>query len=400
MKVTASEDIHFDPYDAELVVDPYPMYRRMREERPLYYNEQYDFYALSRYADVDGALMDHRTFSSARGNMLEFIKANMEIPSGLIVMEDPPRHDIHRKLLSRMFTPRKISELEHKIREFCARCLDPLVDTGRFDFVANLGAEMPMRVIGMLLGFPEESLEAARDRATAHLSTEAGQPMEVASSGFDDGRMFADYIDWRTSHPSDDIVTELLNVEFQDDTGEVRKLTRAELQMYVSLVSAAGNETTGRLIGWMGKVLAEHPDQRRELVADPSLIPNAIEELLRLEAPAPHTSRYVTSDVQYHGQTVPQGSIMTLLIGSANRDDRQFPPDGDAFDIHRRARSHLSFAVGAHYCLGAALARLEGRVALEEILKRFPEWDVDLSEARMSTTSTVRGWETMPAVVS
>jgi cytochrome P450 len=400
MKVTASEDIHFDPYDAELVVDPYPMYRRMREERPLYYNEQYDFYALSRYADVDGALMDHRTFSSARGNMLEFIKANMEIPSGLIVMEDPPRHDIHRKLLSRMFTPRKISELEHKIREFCARCLDPLVDTGRLDFVANLGAEMPMRVIGMLLGFPEESLEAARDRATAHLSTEAGQPMEVASSGFDDGRMFADYIDWRTSHPSDDIVTELLNVEFQDDTGEVRKLTRAELQMYVSLVSAAGNETTGRLIGWMGKVLAEHPDQRRELVADPSLIPNAIEELLRLEAPAPHTSRYVTSDVQYHGQTVPQGSIMTLLIGSANRDDRQFSPDGDAFDIHRRARSHLSFAVGAHYCLGAALARLEGRVALEEILKRFPDWDVDLSEARMSTTSTVRGWETMPAVVS
>jgi cytochrome P450 len=135
-------------------------------------------------------------------------------------------------------------------------------------------------------------------------------------------------------------------------------------------------------------------------VADPSLIPNAIEELLRLEAPAPHTSRYVTSDVQYHGQTVPQGSIMTLLIGSANRDDRQFSPDGDAFDIHRRARSHLSFAVGAHYCLGAALARLEGRVALEEILKRFPDWDVDLSEARMSTTSTVRGWETMPAVVS
>lgn len=400
MTVSASEDIHFDPYDVELVVDPYPMYRRMRKQMPLYYNEQYDFYALSRYADVDGALMDHRTFSSARGNMLEFIKANMEIPSGLIVMEDPPRHDIHRKLLSRMFTPRKINELEHKIRQFCARCLDPLVDTGRFDFVANLGAEMPMRVIGMLLGFPEESLEAARDRATAHLSTEAGRPMAVASSGFDDGRMFADYIDWRTSHPSDDIVTELLNVEFQDDTGEVRKLTRAELQMYVSLVSAAGNETTGRLIGWMGKVLAEHPDQRRELVADSSLIPNAIEELLRLEAPAPHTSRYVTSDVQYYGQTVPQGSIVTLLIGSANRDDRQFPPDGDAFDIHRRARTHLSFAVGAHYCLGAALARLEGRVALEEILSRFPEWDVDLSQARMSTTSTVRGWETMPAFVS
>jgi len=399
MTVRASEDIHFDPYDVELALDPYPMFRRLREEMPLYYNEQHDFYALSRYADVDGALMDHRTFSSARGNMLEFIKADMEIPRGLIVMEDPPRHDVHRKLLSRMFTPRKINELEHNIRQFCSRCLDPLVETGRFDFVTDLGAEMPMRVIGMLLGLPEESHEAARERANTHLNTEAGQPMAAASSGFDDGQMFADYIDWRTVHPSDDIVTELLNVEFEDETGEVRQLTRAELQMYVALVSAAGNETTNRLIGWMGKVLAEYPDQRRELVADRSLIPNAIEELLRLEAPAPHTSRYVTSDVEYYGQTVSRGSIVTLLIGAANRDDRQFPPDAEAFDIHRRARTHLSFAVGAHYCLGAALARLEGRVALEEILNRFPEWHVDLSKARMSTTSTVRGWETMPALV-
>jgi len=400
MTVSASEDIHFDPYDAELVIDPYPMYKRMREEMPLYYNEQYDFYALSRYADVDGALMGHQTFSSARGNMLEFITANMEIPPGLIVMEDPPLHDVHRKLLSRMFTPRKISELEQKIREFCARCLDPLVGAGQVDFVTDLGAQMPMRVIGMLLGFPEESLEEARDRSNAHLNTEAGQPMAAASSGFDDGQMFSDYIDWRAQHPSDDIVTELLNVEFEDETGTIRRLTRAELQMYVAVVSAAGNETSTRLIGWTGKVLAEHPEQRRELVADRSLIPNAIEELLRLEAPAPHTSRYVTRDVEYYGHTVSEGSIMTLLVGAANRDHRQFPPDGDAFDIRRRARSHLSFGVGAHYCLGAALARLEGRIALEEILARFPEWHVDMSKARMSTTSTVRGWETMPAYTS
>src|SRR5690625_2648586 len=143
MTVSAPEGIHFDPYDAELAVDPYPMFKRMRDEMPLYYNPQHDFFALSRYADVNAALMNHQTFSSGRGNMLEFIKADMEIPRGLLVMEDPPRHDIHRKLLSRMFTPRKINELEHKIRQFCVRCLDPLVGAGRFDFVTDLGAVMP-----------------------------------------------------------------------------------------------------------------------------------------------------------------------------------------------------------------------------------------------------------------
>jgi cytochrome P450 len=177
----------------------------------------------------------------------------------------------------------------------------------------------------------------------------------------------------------------------------VRRLTRDELLVYVSVVSGAGNETTTRLIGWAGKVLAEHPDQRRELVADPTLIPRAIEELLRFEPPAPHVARYVTRDIDYHGQTVPEGSVMMMLIGAANRDDRQFPPNGDVFDIHREARQHLTFSVGTHFCLGSALARLEGRIALEEILKRFPEWDVDISECKLSPTSTVRGWEAMPA---
>lgn len=165
------------------------------------------------------------------------------------------------------------------------------------------------------------------------------------------------------------------------------------------MVSGAGNETTTRLIGWAGKVLAEHPDQRRELVDDPTLIPQAIEELLRFEPPAPHVARYVTRDVEIHGQIVPKGSVMMMLIGAAVRDHRQFPPDGDVFDIHRDVRQHLSFSVGTHYCLGSALARLEGRVALEEILKRFPEWDVDMANATLSPTSTVRGWESMPAVL-
>ncbi|WP_046321758.1 cytochrome P450, partial [Mycobacterium sp. UM_Kg1] len=321
------------------------------------------------------------------------------IPPGLILFEDPPIHDIHRKLLARMFTPRKIAELESKIREYCARCLDPLIDTGSLDFVADLGAQMPMRVIGMLVGIPEADQEIIRDRSNDNMRTEAGKPMSIASDGFDDGSIFADYLDWRVKHPSDDIMTELLNVEFTDETGTARRLSRDELLMYVMLVAGAGNETTTRLIGWAGKVLAEHPDQRRDLVQNPALIPQAIEELLRFEPPAPHVARYVTRDVQYYGQTVPEGSVMMMLIGAANRDHRRFAPDGDVFDIHREARQHLTFSVGAHYCLGAALARLEGRIALEEVLKRFPEWDVDLTKAALSPTSTVRGWESMPAQI-
>lgn len=399
MTASTTSDIYYDPYDTELIADPYPMFARLREELPLYYNEQHEFYAVSRFADVNAGLLDHQGFSSARGNILELIKANMDIPPGLIVMEDPPRHDIHRRLLSRMFTPRKINQLEPMIRDYCARCLDPLVGTDEFDFIADLGAQMPMRVICSLLGIPEQIQEAVRDRSNAHLITEAGQPMDAASSGFDDGQIFTEYVDWRMDHPGDDIVTELLHVEFADETGSRRRLTRDELLMYISVVAAAGNETTTRLIGWAAKVLAEHPDQRRELAADPSLVPNAVEELLRFESPAPHVARYVTGDADFYGQTVPAGATMLFLVGGANRDHRQFPPDGDVFDIHRKTRSHLALGAGAHYCLGAALARLEGRIAIEETLTRFPTWDVDLSRARMSTTSTVRGWETMPAIL-
>ncbi|AYE97753.1 cytochrome P450 [Mycobacterium paragordonae] len=398
MTVSAASDVYFDPYDVELNADPYPMFRRLREESPLYYNEQHDFYALSRFADVDNAIVDYQTFSSARGAILELIRANIDMPPGVLIFEDPPVHDIHRKLLSRMFTPRKISDLEPKIREFCARSLDPLVDTGRFDFVNDLGAQMPMRVIGMLLGVPEEDQEAARDFANAQMRTEAGKPMEFSAETMLNGEFFGQYIDWRAQHPSNDIMTELLNAEFEDETGTVRRMRRDELLTYVTVVSGAGNETTTRLIGWAGKVLAEHPDQRRALVENPALIPAAVEELLRYEPPAPHVARYVTRDVDYYGQRVPEGSVMMMLIGAANRDHRQFPPDGDVFDIRREPRQHLTFSVGTHYCLGSALARLEGRIALEEILKRFPEWDVDLAEATLSPTSTVRGWESMPAV--
>jgi cytochrome P450 len=191
-------------------------------------------------------------------------------------------------------------------------------------------------------------------------------------------------------------MTELLHAEFEDEHGVTRRLERHELLTYLSVIAGAGNETPTRLIGWAGKVLSDHPDQRRELAADPSLIPNAIEELLRFEPPPPHIGRYVTRDTELHGRTVPEGSAILLLVGAANRDDRRFE-DPDRFDIHRDVGQHLSFGYGIHFCLGAALARLEGRVALEELLKRFPDWEVDLSEARLAPTSTVRGWETLPA---
>ncbi len=397
MATTTSTDVYYDPYDVGIHADPYPVFRRLREEAPLYRNDVHNFYAVSRFEDVERGLVDRETYISGRGAILELINAGIAVPSGVLVFEDPPIHTVHRSLLSRVFTPKKMNALEPKIRDFCARSLDPLAGAGRFDFVRDLGAQMPMRVIGMLLGIPEQDQEAIRDQADADLRTKPGKPMKYSRERFVTGEAFADYIDWRAEHPSDDLMTELLQAEFEDETGKTRRLTRDEVLTYVNVVAGAGNETTTRLIGWAGKVLADHPDQRRELVEDRSLIPNAIEELLRYEPPAPHVARYVTRDVEHYGQTVREGSVMMFLIGSANRDNRCYP-DGDRFDIHRDVGQHLTFGYGIHFCLGAALARLEGRVALDEVLNWFPEWEVDRDNARLSPTSTVRGWETLPVV--
>ncbi len=395
MTTTSTSDVYYDTYDVGINADPYPVYRRLREEAPVYYNDTHDFFAVSQFTDVEKGLLDAQTYISGKGGIIELIKADIEMPPGVIIFEDPPTHTIHRRLLSRAFTPRRVAELEPKIREFCALSLDPLVGADRFDFIADLGARMPMQVISMLLGIPESDQEHVRDHVDANLRTEAGQPMEV-SENFVTGAMFADYVDWRAEHPSDDIMTELLNVEFVDETGTTRKLTRAELLTYLEVLAGAGNETTTRLIGWTAKVLADHPDQRAELVADRSLIPNAIEEILRFESPAPHVGRCVAKqDLVVHGTEVPAGSVMLFLLGSANRDDRRFP-NGDSFDIHRNDGRHLTFGNGIHLCMGAALARMEGVIALEEVLARIPEWEVDMDKARLSPTSTVRGWETLP----
>jgi cytochrome P450 len=396
MSANESGAVYFDPYNPDITANPYPVYRRLREEAPLYYNEQYDFYAVSRFPDVEKGLQDNATYSSARGNILEIIKIDMEFPSGVLIFEDPPIHTAHRHLLARLFTPRRISNLEAKVREFTVQALEPLVGANEFDFVRHLGAQMPIRVIGMLLGIPEQDLQAVREKGDNIMRTETGKPMDKDNLADNmSGERFEEYIDWRIKHPADDVMTELLTTEFKDDKGVTRTLTRDEVLTLVNVLSVAGNETTNRLIGWTGKILGEHPEQRRELARDPSLIPAAIEEVLRLQPAGPHIGRYVTRDVEYYGTTVPKGSAMLFMAGAANRDEQRFP-DGDSFNIHREPKPHLTFGYGVHACVGRVLARLEGRIALEEVLKRFPDWEVDESRAALSSTSTVRGWDTLP----
>jgi len=393
-----TDEIYFDPYREDLANDPYPMFRRLRENAPLYYNDVHKFYALSRYEDVQKGLSDHETFISARGNMIEIIRDPFPMPDGFFMFEDPPLHTAHRRVLGSVFTPGKMNALESKIREYCAQCLDKRVGEDKLDFIADLGAEMPMRVIGMMLGIPEADLTHVREHVDAGLRSEAGKPIEFSAEKNLSGDNFAEYIDWRIKNPSDDLMTALLNSKYVDIDGTRKLLNRDQVLQFVTLLAAAGNETTSRMIGWMGYLLGEHPEQLAELVRDRSLIPNAVEEALRFQPPGTHFSRYVTRDVEYYGQTVPAGSIMMFVVGAANRDDRRFPA-GDRFDIHRDTRGHLAFGHGIHTCIGAALTRVEGRVAFEEILARFPHWEVDKQNARLASSSIARGWETLPVFI-
>lgn len=385
--------VYYDPYDVDIVHDPYPTYATLRDEAPLYYNEKYRFWALSRHTDVEQALSNWETFSSSRSDILELVQSDFDMPNGVMMFEDPPVHFMLRGLMSRVFTPRRMAEIEGQIRDFCIRCLDPQVGSGGFDIIAELASMMPMRVIGMLLGIPESEQIGVRDANDANLRTKPGAPMKVRDADkIADGRIYAEYVEWRSQNPSDDLMTALLNVEFEDEAGVTRKLTRKEVLHYTQVVAGAGNETTGRLIGWLAKVLAEHPDQRRDVQRDRSLLNRAIDETLRFEPTGPHVARWMAKDFEAYGQTVPAGSAMLLLFGAANRDPRRYT-DPDKFNIHRDTISHLTFGKGLHYCLGANLARLEGRVALDELLNRFPDWEIDYDTAQLAPTSTVRGWE-------
>jgi len=392
--LTAS-DVYYDPGSRETAFDPWPTFKRLRDEAPLYHREDQDFWALSRFDDVERAHVDRETFISGRGGTLEILRANIDIPKGTIIFEDPPTHTIHRALLSRMFTPRRVAGLETEIRRLCAGLLDPCVERGRFDWVDDLGNVMPTMVVGMLVGIPEGDRAAIRDFYDKQREDRALGDGSHALGG----EIFADYIDWRVEHPSDDIMTQLLNVEFEDETGTTRRLTREELLAYVNIVAAAGNDTTRRLISWTGKLLGQYPDQLRKVVADRDLVVNTVEEVLRFEPPPLQSCRYVARDVELYGQTVPAGSFMALVIAAANRDERKID-DPDTFDVTRKPGPMFTFGFGAHYCIGQALARLQGRIALEEVLARFPEWEIDWDGAEFAFDGDLRGWDHMPAVVT
>jgi cytochrome P450 len=396
----ATGEIYYDPYDFAIDADPYPTFKRLRDEAPLYRNEKFDFFAVSRFADVEECSKDWQTFISGKGTVLEIIRSGMEVPKGLFIFEDPPLHDLHRRLMGRVFTSRRVALLEDRMRQFCAQALDPFVGGSGFDFVRDLGADLPMRVISETLGIPEEDQELVRDEIDRGMQMNEGEVTKFADAlnVLANRDLFTEYLEFRRRHPTDDLMSALIEVTFVDETGVERHLDHEEILNYSTLLAAAGNETTTKLIGWAGYLLGLHPGERRILVDDPALIPTAIEEILRFEPPSPVQARYVAHDTVVHGATVPEGSVMLMLTAAANRDDRKFE-DPERFDVRRKIDHHVTFGFGRHFCIGAALARLEGIVALQEVLKRFPDWEVDLENAERVHTSTVRGWHRLPVTI-
>jgi len=391
----------YDPYSRPFQEDPYPLYKHFRDEDPCTYNAQKDFYALFRFEDVWNATLDWETISSSLGPVLE---NRGQVPPGVfsIIGMDPPAHTKLRNVISRGFTPRRIAALEAEIRGIAKNYLEPLAARDAFDFEQEFAVKFPMDVISALLGIPEEDREAYRHGIDQGLNRDpdAGLDPANALNLVGSGQQYmARQIEQRRKQPREDLITVLADAEYEDETGVRRRLTDQECTSFLTLLAAAGAETTAKLLGHAVYLLWKHPDQRQYLWDDPARIPNAIEEILRYEAPSPVQGRVVTHDVDYYGRTVPAGGVMVILNGSANRDDRAFP-DGDRFDIRRTITHHLSFGYGIHFCLGAALARLEGRIALDEVLNRFPTWDVDWDGAIQAHTPTVRGWEKLPVVTT
>jgi len=390
-----TEPIYYDPYDYAIDTNPHPVWRRMREEQPLYWNDKYGFWAVSRFEDVWNAYHDTTTFSSTHGVQLEQLDA--PAPFKMMIFMDPPEHDILRKIISRAFTPRRMAQLEDSIGALAARYLDPFVGTAGFDYVTQFGALLPPMVIGEMLGVPEAERDEIRQLTDDMLHIEEGAtgPSEEAmTAGAKTYEYYTAMVAERRAAPRDDLVSALLDAEL-DSGGSRRTLTEEEILSFILLLNGAGIETVARLLSWAAVTLARNPDQREILAADPSLIPNAIEELLRYEAPSPVNGRWVTRPVTLHGVTIPAESKILMLNGSANRDPREFR-DPDRFDVRRTMERHISFGFGPHFCLGAALARLEGRVALAGTLARFPRWEIDEGELVMVRTSTVRGFSSVP----
>lgn len=394
---TDSGPPHYDPYDASIDADPYPVWKRLRDDAPLYFNEEYGFYALSRFSDVLTASLDWQSYSSARGTVLEMIDtapsraADADDSYGMMIFMDPPRHDELRRLVSRAFTPRRVAALELRTRELCAHFLDPQRGGPGFDFVEEFAAKIPTMIIGAMLGVPDEDQDQLRIWGDRMLRLE---PDGISAGKLEAMQHFTAYMETmvadRRRAPRDDMISDLLAAEITRDDGSVRRLDHRDVMAFFTLLEIAGSETTARLLGWASVLLARHPEQRARLVEESSLVPNACEELLRYEPPSPIQARLVTRPVILHGQSIPELSKLALLTGSAGRDEREYR-DPDRFDVGREFDRHVTFGYGVHYCLGANLARLEARVVLEEMLARFPEWHVDETEVELVRTSTVRG---------
>jgi len=373
----------------------------MRDEAPLYYNERHDFYALTRFADAVQTTLEGQTYSSARGTVLEMIdtaapdaeSAMADAGLGMMIFLDPPDHDDLRRVVSRAFTPRRVRTLEARARELCARFLDPERGGDGFDYVEVLAAKIPTMVIGALLGIPDDDQDMLRKWIDAMMRLDDGDP-QIATEKLEAvghiGPYIEQLVDERRRAPQDDLLSELLAADLERADGSRRKLDHREVTAFFTLLEFAGSETTARLLGWMAVLLARHPEQRARLVAQPDLIPNAVEELLRYEPPSPIQARFVTCEAEWYGHTIPAKSKIALLTGSAGRDEREFA-NPDAFDVTRAFDRHVSLGFGVHYCLGAHLARLEARVAIEETLARFPVWDIDERDVELVHTSTVRG---------
>jgi cytochrome P450 len=407
----ATTDVYYDPYDYSIDSDPYPIWKRLRDEAPVYHNEKLGFYALSRYDDVLAGLLDHETFVSSHGITMEMIT---DEPAGIpmMIMMDPPEHTYLRKVVSRAFTPRRIQALEAGLTELCGELLDPLVGAGEFDYVVDYAGIIPPTMILALVGFPpgfaadfrkqvDESMHYDQSKDPEAVAAEAQESrMERLRDGvltLDSGvfSMLPDLIKQRRSDPKEDLLSSMVHTDLEDGKGGSRKLTDNEIAGFVQLLSSAGSETVVRLLGFSAVELTRNPDQRQALVEDPDLITNAVEETLRYEPPSPIQGRWVARDIELHGTVVPRGSKMALLNASANRDERHFP-DPDRFDVRREIDRHLSLGYGTHFCIGGALARLEGRVALAETLKRFPRLTVDEDRLERIHTTTVRGYTHVP----
>jgi cytochrome P450 len=396
-------DLYWDPFDHEIHKDAHPVWKRMREEAPLYRNDKHDFWALSRFQDVVDTYVNWHDYSSAQGDILEIIRGGHEYTTSNMIAEDPPLQRLHRATVSRAFTPKAVQIIEDRVRSFAIRAFDNRVGSNSFDMVKDIGRNVAGTAIAGMLGIPDSDLPEILDFIDTQMQVDTSLQLGERNA-FDDlqegqSDYFREQVRLRRDNPSDDIMSGLATLEFTDEHGVTRKLTDDEVVGNVGLLTAGGYETMTRFAGWTGDVLARFPDQRAKLVEQPELITNAVDELLRYESPSHANARTTTTELTWYGRVLPEGSVVLLIPGSAGRDWRAFP-DPDTFDVERVFERHLAFGFGIHYCLGAALARLEGRIIMEELLSRFPEWEVDRDNAEfVHAGSAVRGYAKLPIKV-